>query len=77
MVCKGVCIRYKVTKKGINGFRYAGGQKRCNYCGVYMMWDGRHCPCCGYSLRTKPRFRKYKEKLRRVQDMSLERKREF
>ena len=63
MACKGICIRYKAKHKGA-GFRYAKGQKRCNYCGVFMMWDGRKCPCCGYTLRTKPRFRVYKERLR-------------
>jgi len=63
MGCKGICIRHKAKHKG-TGSRYANGQKRCNYCGIYMIWNKRQCPCCGCALRTKPRFRKYKEKLR-------------
>ena len=61
MTCKGICNTYKAVKKCI-GSRYAEGQKRCNYCGIFMIWNKRQCPCCGHNLRTKPRFRSYKEK---------------
>lgn len=42
------------------------GYKRCNTCEVFLDWDGRCCPCCGYQLRVKPRDKKLKEKLREV-----------
>jgi hypothetical protein len=64
MACKGICERHKAVRNGTTGIRYAEGQKRYNYCSIFMVWDGRHCPCCVYVLRTKPRFRKYKERLR-------------
>ncbi|MDH3764488.1 MAG: hypothetical protein OER82_01590 [Nitrosopumilus sp.] len=54
MVCKGICIRYKAKKP--TGFsRYFSGQKRCSRCEIFINWDGKHCPCCDYVLRTKPR----------------------
>jgi len=61
--CKGICVRYKATGGPGKG-RYATGQKRCNFCEVFVQWDGSHCPCCGHQLRIKPRNKKYKEKLR-------------
>jgi hypothetical protein len=60
MVCKGVCSRYK-AKRTAQRYRYAFGQKRCNRCEMYLQWDGFWCPCCGLSLRTRPRTSKYKE----------------
>ena len=62
MSCKGICTRFK-AKCGAHQFRYGNGQKRCNVCELFVMWDGHWCPCCGTSLRTRPRSRKYKEKL--------------
>ncbi len=61
MVCKGVCHRYK-AKWGTHQYRYASGQKRCNVCEIFMNWDGRCCPCCGVSLRTRPKISKYRQK---------------
>jgi len=43
--------------------RYAAGQKRCQICEIYMLYNGLDCPCCGYRLRTKPRRGKYKAQL--------------
>jgi hypothetical protein len=34
-ICKGVCTRYK-AKKPKEG-RYASGQKRCNFCNVFLI----------------------------------------
>lgn len=61
MVCRGVCGRYK-AKWEAHQYRYANGQKRCNVCEVFLKWDGRCCPCCGMSLRTRPRISKHKQK---------------
>lgn len=61
-ICKGVCTRHK-AKKSKEG-RYASGQKRCNFCNVFMTWDGFWCPCCGSRLRLKPRNGINKERLK-------------
>ncbi|WP_316504473.1 hypothetical protein [Nitrosopumilus sp.] len=54
MVCKGICHRYRAKKPGINS-RYETGQKRCSQYKIFINWEGRHFPCCGYVLRTKPK----------------------
>lgn len=64
MVCKGICIRHKATKPTGAG-RYSSGQKRCQICEIFLIWDANNfCPCCGYRLRGRPRNLKYKTKLR-------------
>ena len=58
--CIGQCKKYKALKQiGIG--RYASGQKRCNYCTIFMNCDGIVCPCCNRQLRCLPRSRKGKE----------------
>lgn len=60
MTCKGNCIKYvSNTKK--KGGRYLNGQKRCQACEIFIIWNGLFCPCCGIRLRTRPRTMKYKE----------------
>lgn len=59
------CDRYRVR-----GAAYASGVKRCTICSVYMDYSGTFCPCCNTKLRTKPRARRYKEKLRYRQGLS-------
>ena len=59
--CRGACEQYKAQKPYEIG-RYAAGQKRCNYCEVFVNWDGLCCPCCNRQLRCLPRSRKGKEK---------------
>jgi MoxR-like ATPase len=77
-VCKGTCKQYK-AKRPKDGNRYANGQVRCLICGIYMGRDGckdkdgnqatedtegLRCKCCNYRVRSKPRNKVYKEKLR-------------
>jgi len=61
--CNELCLQYKpkycITSKG----RYKDGQKRCQICQVYIIWNGVRCPCCNFTLRTKPRNGKLKNKL--------------
>lgn len=71
MVCKGICPRYKALKPIIGG-RYENGQRRCQTCEIWLKWEGIWCPCCGYRLRTKPRNKKYKERLREVESIEVE-----
>ena len=66
MTCKGICTRYK-AQKPVGAGRYASGQRRCQICEIFIKWEGLWCPCCGYRLRTKPRNKIYKEKLRSTQ----------
>lgn len=63
--CKGICIRYKAKRSVRIGY-YRLGFKRCNTCELFIKWEGRMCPCCGYQLRMKPRDRALKEKLREI-----------
>ena len=69
MACKGICDRYKASKPQ-KGSRYAQGQKRCQTCSIYVTWEGIWCPCCTYRLRSKPRSKVYKEKLR-IQELHI------
>ncbi len=56
MHCKEICIKYSVKKLAAKEIgRYESGQKRCTSCETYINWEGKHCPCCGHFLRTKPR----------------------
>ncbi len=55
MACKGVCVRHKATHGGGSyTLRYAEGQKRCQVCQIYLIWQtNNYCPCCGNKLRIK------------------------
>lgn len=64
--CKNICKDYKAKGKAPSVGRYRNGQKRCQFCEIYIMWDGLYCPCCGSRLRNKPRNRKYKAKFRKA-----------
>ena len=59
--CSGICIRYKALKTQ-NG-HYFVGHKRCNYCEIFIKWDGDRCPCCSCKLRIRPRKKSNKESL--------------
>ena len=64
MVCRGICVKYKVGKLNVAGnHRYFAGQKRCSLCGIFIKWEGNLCPCCGLSLRIRPRNTKNRQKL--------------
>ncbi|PWU79863.1 MAG: hypothetical protein DLM72_15325 [Candidatus Nitrosopolaris wilkensis] len=71
MTCKDICIKYKATRThpGSSYYyseigRYNMGQKRCQVCDIFIKWSGVRCPCCHTTLRTVPRPRKYRQKLR-------------
>ena len=59
--CTEKCKNYKAQKPVSTG-RYASGQKRCQFCEVFVQWDGLYCPCCNSKLRCGPRSRAGKEK---------------
>jgi len=58
--CRDECKKFKALKPTGIG-RYASGQKRCNYCMMFLDYDGISCPCCNRKLRCLPRSRKGKE----------------
>ena len=63
--CKGVCVRFKAKKpEGVGSRRYTEGQKRCTICGIFLVYEGIWCPCCGYKLRITPRKSENKKTLR-------------
>ena len=64
MSCKGICVRYKANRPR-SGMRYESGQKRCQTCEIFMIWQDLWCPCCGYRLRIGPKNSKNKSMLRR------------
>ena len=56
MACKGICRKYKATKPHSEmGGQYKNEQKRCNECDIFIVWNGKRCPCCGMILRLRPR----------------------
>ncbi len=69
MTCNNICKQYK-AKGIINNGRYKNGQKRCQSCCIFIIYDGIRCPCCGYMLRSKPRRKKLKEQLRAAQGVN-------
>lgn len=62
MTCKGVCDEYRAMELPRIG-RYAAGQKRCQTCNVFILWDGYFCPCCHLRLRIRPRSRFDKDRM--------------
>ena len=64
MSCKGICNKLKATKP-LRDSRYGIGQKRCQICACFFLVDGLYCPCCGVTLRVKPRSKCNKELLRK------------
>lgn len=69
MVCKGTCAKYKANKPLGHRGRYELGQKRCSCCQIFVYWDGRYCPCCGYPLKTKPKSNKARHRLMTIQQI--------
>jgi hypothetical protein len=59
--CTEKCKNYKAQKPPRIG-RYAAGQKRCQFCEVFIQWEDLYCPCCNSKLRCGPRSREGKEK---------------
>lgn len=72
MSCKGICLPFKADKPHNQRGRYVNGQVRCQICELFLKAEdckledklGLWCPCCGYRVRSKPRSKVYKEKLR-------------
>ena len=59
--CNTRCKEF-IAKLPAEGGRYANGQKRCNVCDEYIIWDGNFCPCCGGRLRLRTRNSTYRDK---------------
>ncbi len=64
MHCKGICFNHGVKKlRPGHGGRYETGQKSCSTCEIFIIWDRRSCPCCGITLRAKPRYAKGRDRM--------------
>jgi hypothetical protein len=57
MSCKGICVRYKANRPR-SGMRYESGQKRCQACEIFMIWQDLWSPCCRYRLRMDQKIEK-------------------
>ena len=67
MACKNTCLRYRAPRPRPTGTgRYFSGQKRCQVCNIFLIWDELWCPCCGFRLRSKPHNSLGKLKLTRM-----------
>ena len=53
MTCTDTCLKFR--KKITTRSPYAGDNKRCPECAVYIVWSGLSCPCCHTRLRTSPK----------------------
>jgi len=49
-------VREFAFVRATNKIQYDTGQRRCQMCDIFIKWDGIWCPCCGYRLRTIPRW---------------------
>ena len=55
MACKGICVRHKADHEGGYTLSYVEGQKRCQVCPIYLIWQtNNYCPCCRNKFRIKP-----------------------
>jgi hypothetical protein len=62
--CKGICKKYEKKDWVFGTPRYATPQDcRCTECGgIYMVYYGIRCPCCGRVLRRGKRSKKKNNK---------------
>ena len=61
MTCKGICRGIMAEMvPGYHGtmeelaLRFPG-YSNCRHCRVYIICEGRRCPCCGFTLAKKSR----------------------
>lgn len=50
MSCKGICIHHEAVK-GVRGYRYLNGEKRCQVCCIFLVWDNDFCPGLGHAVQ--------------------------
>ena len=64
-LCIGKCVEFQ-ARKPTYGKRYELGQKRCQMCDQWVLYDGARCPCCNYRLRTSPKSRTSEKNVSRI-----------
>ncbi len=64
-VCNDVCLMYKANRPR-DKVRYESGKKRCSYCGIFLIYDGLSCPCCGTRLQYSGRYPYQKTHVKRI-----------
>ena len=63
--CIGKCMKFQAQRPKV-GKRYQLGQKLCQACDQWILYDGVMCPCCHHRLRTRPRCKRYKVEVARI-----------
>ena len=63
--CIGKCKKIQ-AQKPIIGKRYELGQKLCQKCNRWVLFEGARCPCCNNLLRTSPKSGKSKVNVARI-----------
>lgn len=64
-LCVGKCNEFQVSKPQ-HGKRYEVGQKRCQMCERWVMYEGIWCPCCHHRLRTSPKCKRSEKSVVRI-----------
>lgn len=62
MVCRNICQQY-VIREPRSSKKCKPNQKKCIICSNFIEWDGLHCPCCNYRLKSAIKIIKEKEEL--------------
>lgn len=62
MNCRRICQTIKADVSNRDA-PYRLGYKRCSGCNIFLKTIEIYCPCCHVKLRSKPKARKYKDKL--------------
>lgn len=55
--CKNTHGKY-ASPNGKRNYKYS---KWCSTCMIFMLWEGKYCPCCKYVLRCHVRTEKWKK----------------
>jgi hypothetical protein len=61
MGCSGLCEKYRAGRAS-SRLHYISGQKRCQYCSLFIKTTKNRFPCCNYKLRLSPRSSKHKHR---------------
>ena len=61
-----VCLSQVQRRKKPGVPLYESGHNRFSIYKIFLEWEGRYCPCCGYMLRTKQKEGKSQQKMPRI-----------
>ena len=61
--------RYLAKKPAMNRADINQVKRDAHTCEIFSIWEGKHCPCCGMVLRTKPKGTQTRQRLMVVQEI--------